>query len=64
MPPWNEICQVLADLRVLIQETEEEISDPVTTHERRLGIFFGALKSSTGGNNGQVWRCIPPWLGE
>ena len=38
MPSWNEICQVLDDLRVLIQEIEEEISDPVTTHERRLRL--------------------------
>ena len=38
MPTWKEICQLLDDLRVLIQETEEEISDPVTTHERRLKL--------------------------
>ena len=38
MPTWKEICHVLDDLRVLAQETEEEISDPVTRHERRLRL--------------------------
>ena len=54
MSTWNEICQVLHELRILILEAQIELADPATVHPR----------SYMGGNNGQVWRQIPSWLGE
>ena len=36
MPPWNEICQVLYDLRILILEVEIELVDPAIVHHRRF----------------------------
>ena len=36
MPIWNEICQVLDDLRILILEVQIELADPATAHPRRL----------------------------
>ena len=36
MPTWNEICQVLHDLRILILEVQIELADPATAHHRRF----------------------------
>ena len=30
MPTWNEICQVLDELRILILEVQIELADPAT----------------------------------
>ena len=38
MPTWNEICQVLHDLRILILEVQIELADPATAHHRRFGL--------------------------
>ena len=54
MPTWNEICQVLDELRILIPEVQIELADPATVQPRSYMV----------GHNGQVWRCIPSWLGE
>ena len=34
MPTWNEICQVLDELRILILEVQIELADPTTVHPR------------------------------
>ena len=50
MPTWNKICQVLHELRILIQiEVQIELADPATVHPRRFYLqqFFvacGCLK--------------------
>ena len=36
MPTWNEICQVLHELRILILEVQIELADPATVHPRRF----------------------------
>ena len=36
MPTWNEICQVLHDLRTLILEVQIELADPATAHHKRF----------------------------
>ena len=36
MPTWNEICQVLHELRILIFEVQIELTDPATVHPRRF----------------------------
>ena len=38
MPTWNEICQVLHELRILILEVQIELADPATAHHRRFGL--------------------------
>ena len=38
MPTWNEICQVLHYLRILILEVQIELADPATAHHRRFGL--------------------------
>ena len=38
MPAWNEICQVLHDLRILILEVQIELVDPATAHHRRFDL--------------------------
>ena len=38
MPTWNEICQVLHELRILILEVQIELADLATVHDRRLGL--------------------------
>ena len=35
MPTWNEICQVLHELRILL-EVQIELADPATVHPRRF----------------------------
>ena len=34
MPTWNEICQVLHELRILIPEVQIELGFPLTAHPR------------------------------
>ena len=36
MPTWNEICEVLDELRILILEVQIELADPATVHRRFL----------------------------
>ena len=36
MPTWNEICQVLHELKILILEVQIELADPATVHPRRF----------------------------
>ena len=36
MSTWNEICQVLHELRILILEVQIELADPATVHARRF----------------------------
>ena len=36
MPTWNEICQVLNELRILILEVQIELADPATVHPGRF----------------------------
>ena len=36
MPTWNEICQVLHELRILTLEVQIELADPATVHPRRF----------------------------
>ena len=38
MPTWNEICQVLHELRTLILEVQIELADPATVQDRRPGL--------------------------
>ena len=38
MPTWNEICQVLHELRTLILEVQIELADPGTVQDRRPGL--------------------------
>ena len=38
MPTWNEICQVLHELRTLILEVHIELDDPATVEDRRPGL--------------------------
>ena len=38
MPTWNEICQVLHELRTLILEVQIELADPATVQHRRPGL--------------------------
>ena len=35
MPTWDEICQVLEQLRALILEIQSDLADPATAQERR-----------------------------
>ena len=36
MTTWNEICQVLHELRILILEVQIELADPAAVHPRRF----------------------------
>ena len=38
MPTWDEIRQVLEQLRTLIEEIQSDLADPVTVQERRPGL--------------------------
>ena len=38
MPTWNDICQVLHELRTLILEVQIELADPATVQDRRPGL--------------------------
>ena len=56
---------ILHDLRIPILEVQIESADPATAHHRRFGLQqLLAACEAMGGNNGQVWRQIPSWLGE
>ena len=35
MPTWDEICQVLEELRTLILEIQSDLADPATVQDRR-----------------------------
>ena len=35
MPTWDEICQVLEELWILILETQIELADPAAEQDRR-----------------------------
>ena len=36
MPTWNEFCQVLGELRILILEVQIELADSATVHPKRF----------------------------
>ena len=38
MPTWDEIRQVLEQLRTLIEEIQSDLADPATVQERRPGL--------------------------
>ena len=38
MPTWDEICQVLEQLRALILEIQSDLADPATAQERRPSL--------------------------
>ena len=38
MPTWDEICQVLEQLRTLIEEIQSDLADPATEEESRSGL--------------------------
>ena len=38
MPTWDEICQVLEQLRALILDIQSDLADPATAQERRPGL--------------------------
>ena len=38
MPTWDEICQVLEELRTLILEIQIELVDSATVQDRRPGL--------------------------
>ena len=48
MPTWNEICQVLHELRILILEVQIELADPPTVHPRRFYLqqFLAACEAT------------------
>ena len=48
MPTWNEICQVLDELSVLILEVQIELADPTTVHHRRFYLqqFLAACEAT------------------
>ena len=35
MPTWDEICQVLEELRTLILAIQSDLADPATEQDRR-----------------------------
>ena len=45
MPTWNEICQVLDELGILILEVQIELADAATVHPRKVlfTTVFGCL---------------------
>ena len=38
MPTWNEICQVLEQLRAVILDIQTDLANPATVQERRPGL--------------------------
>ena len=48
MPTWNEICQVLDELRILILEVQIELADPATVHSRMFYLqqFLAACEAT------------------
>ena len=38
MPTWDEICQVLEELRTLILEIQSDLADPATEQDRRPNL--------------------------
>ena len=38
MPTWDEICQVLEQLRAFILDIQSDLADPATVQERRPGL--------------------------
>ena len=48
MPTWNQICQVLHELRILIPEVQIELADPITAHPRRFYLqqFLAACEAT------------------
>ena len=48
MPTWNEIYQVLHELRTLILEVQIELADPATVHPRRFYLqqFLAACEAT------------------
>ena len=48
MPTWNEICQVLHELRILILKVQIELDDPATVHLRRFYLqqFLAACEAT------------------
>ena len=48
MPTWNEICQVLDELRILILEVQIELADPATVPSRRFYLqqFLAACEAT------------------
>ena len=38
MPTWDEICQVLDQLRALILEIQSDLADPAAAQDRRPGL--------------------------
>ena len=66
MPTWDEICQVLEQLRTLILEIQSDLADPTTEQDRRpdLQQLLTACFATWGGNNKKVWKQTPPWICE
>ena len=48
MPAWNEICQVLHELRILILEVQIELADSATVHPTRFYLqqFLAACEAT------------------
>ena len=48
MPTWNEICQVLDELRILTLEVQIELADPATVHPKRFHLqqFLAACEAT------------------
>ena len=48
MPTWNEICQVLHELRILILEVQIELADTTTVHPGRFYLqqFLAACEAT------------------
>ena len=48
MPTWNEICQVLHELRILILQVHIDLADPATVHPRRFYLqqFLAACEAT------------------
>ena len=62
MPTWDEICQVLEELRTLILEIQIELADQATVQDRRPGLQ--ELLTACEATWEEVWKQTPPWLGE
>ena len=47
MPTWNDICQVLDELRILILKVQIELANPATVHHRRFYLqqFLAACEA-------------------
>ena len=48
MSTWNETCQLLHELRILILEVQIELADPATVHTRRFYLqqFLAACEAT------------------